>query len=185
MLYELRVFYSHFPDKLSAFLAAHSFGFEHTMAVFAGAFFSASQWSEPLRTRSFRRSRRSSRTLHSLSLLWRRLPTSQFCHASRATHEAGSSSDAWHSSIRSPPITTPRSVEYSIGTPPGPTKSPCRSLKTKELIPPPDGGPERLTDTPTPYGCGKDRWSLDTGRKRSLSRHQKASSPCGCGFVIP
>lgn len=125
------------------------------MAVFAGAFFSASQWSEPLRTRSFRRSRRSSRALHSLSLLWRRLPTSQFCHASRATHEAGSSSDAWHSSIRSPPITTPRSVEHSIGTLPSPTESPCRSLKTKELIPPPDGGPEPLTDTPTPYGIRK------------------------------
>jgi hypothetical protein len=100
-------------------------------------------------------------------------------------HEAGSPSHRRHSSIRSPPITTPGSVEHSTGTPPSPAKSPSRSLKTKELIPPPDGGPEPLTDTPTPYGCGKDRWSLDTGRKRSLSRHQKASSPCGCGFVIP
>ena len=132
----MRVFYSHFPDSSSAFLAAHSFGFEHTMAVLRRLYAQIFFWGSALLSH----------------LLWRRLPTSQFCHASRATHEAGSSSDAWHSSIRSPPITTPRSVEYSIGTPPGPTKSPCRSLKTKELIPPPDGGPERLTDTPTPYG---------------------------------
>ena len=41
-----RVFYSHFPDKLSAFLAAHELGFEHIMAVSAGAFFSVPEWPE-------------------------------------------------------------------------------------------------------------------------------------------
>ena len=46
---ELRIFYSNFPDKLSAFLAAHSFGFEHTLAVSAGAFFSTSSWPERVR----------------------------------------------------------------------------------------------------------------------------------------
>ena len=91
-------------------------------------------------------------------------------------HEAGGSSQGRHSSIPSSPITTPGSVEHSIGTLPGSTESPSRSLKTKELIPPPDSGPEPLTDTPTPYGCGKDRWSLDTGRKSSLSRPQGATT---------
>jgi AcrR family transcriptional regulator len=43
---DARVFYSHFPDKLSAFLAAHELGFEHTMAVASGAFFSAAAWPE-------------------------------------------------------------------------------------------------------------------------------------------
>ena len=71
------------------------------------------------------------------------------------THEAGGSSQGRHSSIPSSPITTPGSVEHSIGTLPGSTESPSRSLKTKELIPPPDGGPQPLTDTPTPCGCGK------------------------------
>ena len=41
---DARVFYSHFPDKRSAFLAAHELGFEHTMAVASGAFFSAASW---------------------------------------------------------------------------------------------------------------------------------------------
>jgi len=41
-----RVFYRHFRDKQQAFLAAHELGFQHTMAVAAGAFFSVSGWSE-------------------------------------------------------------------------------------------------------------------------------------------
>jgi len=43
---DARVFYAHFADKQQAFLAAHQLGFEHTMAVVAGAFFSASEWPE-------------------------------------------------------------------------------------------------------------------------------------------
>ena len=43
---DARVFYAHFADKQQAFLAAHQLGFEHTMAVTAGAFFSASEWPE-------------------------------------------------------------------------------------------------------------------------------------------
>lgn len=100
-------------------------------------------------------------------------------------HEAGGSSQGRHSSIPSSPITTPRSVEYSIGTLPSPTESPSRSLKTKELIPPPDGGPQPLTDTPTPCGCGKDPCSLDTGRKSSLSRPQRHPHPTGVGWSFP
>ncbi|HEV3093653.1 MAG TPA: TetR/AcrR family transcriptional regulator [Solirubrobacteraceae bacterium] len=43
---DARVFYAHFAGKQQAFLAAHQLGFEHTMAVVAGAFFSASEWRE-------------------------------------------------------------------------------------------------------------------------------------------
>ena len=46
---DARVFYTHFPDKQQAFLAAHELGFEHTMAVAAGAFFSATEWPERVR----------------------------------------------------------------------------------------------------------------------------------------
>jgi hypothetical protein len=83
------------------------------------------------------------------------------------------------------PITTPGSVEHSIGTLPSSTESPSRSLKTKELIPPPDGGPQPRTDTPTPCGCGKDPCSLDTGRKSSLSRPQRHPHPTGVGWSFP
>ena len=113
------------------------------------------------------------------------LPTSQFCRASRASARGRVFIRRLAFINCGVPRLPHLAVSNTLGTPPSPAKSPCRSLKTKELIPPPDGGPERLTDTPTPYGCGKDRWSLDTGRKRSLSRHQKASSPYGCGVVIP
>jgi len=41
-----RVFYTHFPGKQQAFLAAHEFGFQHMMAVAASAFFSATEWPE-------------------------------------------------------------------------------------------------------------------------------------------
>jgi hypothetical protein len=47
------------------------------------------------------------------------------------------------------------------------------------------GGPEPLTDTPTPYGCGKDPCSLDTGRKSSLSRPQRHPHPTGVGWSFP
>jgi|NGEPerStandDraft_6_1074524.scaffolds.fasta_scaffold59258_1 AcrR family transcriptional regulator len=43
---DTRVFYSHFAEKQQAFLAAHELGFQHTMAVAAGAFFSAESWPE-------------------------------------------------------------------------------------------------------------------------------------------
>jgi AcrR family transcriptional regulator len=46
---DARVFYTHFPDKQQAFLAAHELGFEHTMAVSAGAFFSVAEWPERVR----------------------------------------------------------------------------------------------------------------------------------------
>jgi len=45
---DLRVFYRMFDDKQQAFLAAHELGFQHTMAVSAGAFFSAENWPERL-----------------------------------------------------------------------------------------------------------------------------------------
>ncbi|MGO8905540.1 MAG: TetR/AcrR family transcriptional regulator [Solirubrobacteraceae bacterium] len=41
-----RLFYSHFPGKQEAFLAAHELGFQHTMAVAASAFFSTADWPE-------------------------------------------------------------------------------------------------------------------------------------------
>ena len=41
-----RVFYAHFADKQQAFLAVHELGFQQTMAVGAGAFFSAGEWPE-------------------------------------------------------------------------------------------------------------------------------------------
>lgn len=41
-----RVFYTHFPGKQEAFLAAHELGFQHTMAIAASAFFSAAAWPE-------------------------------------------------------------------------------------------------------------------------------------------
>jgi len=43
---DAKTFYTHFANKQQAFLAAHQLGFEHTMAVAAGAFFSASEWPE-------------------------------------------------------------------------------------------------------------------------------------------
>ncbi len=43
---DTRVFYSHFKDKQQAFLTAHELGFQHTMAVAAGAFFSSESWPE-------------------------------------------------------------------------------------------------------------------------------------------
>jgi AcrR family transcriptional regulator len=41
-----RVLYSHFRDKQQAFLAVHEIAFQQTLAVAAGAFFSASAWPE-------------------------------------------------------------------------------------------------------------------------------------------
>ncbi len=41
---DTRLFYAHFLDKEQAFLAAHELGFEHMMAVVAGAFFAAAEW---------------------------------------------------------------------------------------------------------------------------------------------
>jgi AcrR family transcriptional regulator len=41
-----RVFYLHFRDKQEACLAAYELAFQHTMAVAAGAFFSAESWPE-------------------------------------------------------------------------------------------------------------------------------------------
>ena len=113
MLYELRVFYSHFPDKLSAFLAAHSFGFEHTMAVFAGAFFRY----------------RSGPNL------------CEHDHFAVPDDQVELSTLSVCFGDASPP---PSFAMHRVPR--------TRPLKTKELIPPPDGGPEPLTDTPTPYG---------------------------------
>jgi len=39
-----RVFYSLFADKQDAFMAVHELGFQHTMAVTAGAFFAGASW---------------------------------------------------------------------------------------------------------------------------------------------
>jgi AcrR family transcriptional regulator len=41
-----RVFYTHFRDKQQAFLAVHELAIQQTMAVAAGAFFSATEWPE-------------------------------------------------------------------------------------------------------------------------------------------
>ncbi len=41
-----RAFYTHFRDKQQAFLAAHELGFQQTMAIAAGAFFSTDTWPE-------------------------------------------------------------------------------------------------------------------------------------------
>ncbi|HTR73265.1 MAG TPA: TetR/AcrR family transcriptional regulator [Solirubrobacteraceae bacterium] len=43
-----RVFYSHFRDKQQAFLAVHELAFQQTMAIAAGAYFSADSWPERL-----------------------------------------------------------------------------------------------------------------------------------------
>jgi AcrR family transcriptional regulator len=43
-----RVFYSHFRDKQQAFLAVHELAFQQTMAIAAGAYFSADTWPERL-----------------------------------------------------------------------------------------------------------------------------------------
>ena len=43
---DARVFGAHFADKEQAFLAAHELGFQHIMAVAAGAFFTGSSWPE-------------------------------------------------------------------------------------------------------------------------------------------
>lgn len=41
-----RVFYTHFRDKQQVFLAVHELGFQQTMAVATGAYFSADTWPE-------------------------------------------------------------------------------------------------------------------------------------------